>query len=412
MSPLKQHIVPPKVEARSFLTITNSEFVADAKTSQELNAMVVKTMVPAAKENTVTPIPQKIQPLLEEFQELTADKLPDELPPIRDIQHQINFIPEASLPNLSHYRMSPKESEIRREKVKELLRKGHIRESLNPCAIPALLTPKKDGSWRMCIGSRAINKITIKYRFLIPRLDDMLDMLESVVFKDQSANTFMRVMHQVLRLFTGKFVVIYFDDILIYSKSEEDYMAHLREVLTALEVERDVNGVDIRAVLSQEHKPVAFFSEKLSEARQKWSTNDQEFYAVVRALKHWEHYLIQREFVLYTDHQALKFINSQKHLDNMHVRWSTFLRKFPFTIRHKSGVLNRVADALSRRASLLVTLTHEIVEFEFLKELYPDDDGFKEIWAKCIQRQPVTDFHITDAYLFRRNRLCIPRTSL
>ncbi|CAL5438483.1 unnamed protein product [Camellia sinensis] len=84
----KQHTVPLKVKAKSFLTITNSEaeFVADAKTLQELYAMVVKTMVPVAKENTVTPIPQKIQPLLKEFQELIADELPDELLPMSDKQ--------------------------------------------------------------------------------------------------------------------------------------------------------------------------------------------------------------------------------------------------------------------------------------------------------------------------------------
>ncbi|XP_028083633.1 uncharacterized protein LOC114284883 [Camellia sinensis] len=123
ISPIKQHAMPLKVEAKYFLIITSSEaeFVANAKTSQEVYAMDVKTMVLATKENIVTPIPQKIQPLLEEFQELTVDELLDKLPPMRNIQHQIDFIPGASLPNLPHYRMSPKQSEILQKKVKELL---------------------------------------------------------------------------------------------------------------------------------------------------------------------------------------------------------------------------------------------------------------------------------------------------
>ncbi|GJU09509.1 reverse mRNAase [Tanacetum coccineum] len=113
-------------------------------------------------------------------------------------------------------------------------------------------------------------------------------------------------------------------------------------------VECDACGVGIGAVLSQEGRPVAYFSEKLSDARKKWSTYDQEFYAIFRALKHWEHYLIQDQFVLYTDHQALKYINSQKDLN------------------------------------------------------------FGNTWSKL----PFDDYSMHDGYLFKGNRLCIPRCSL
>ena len=88
------------------------------------------------------------------------------------------------------------------------------------------------------------------------------------------------------------------------------------------EVDCDASGVGIEVVLSQEMRPVALFSEKLSDARQKWATYDKEFYSIVRALKTWVHYLVSREFVLYSDCDVLKYLNSQTWISkDMHARW-------------------------------------------------------------------------------------------
>lgn len=87
-----------------------------------------------------------------------------------------------------------------------------------------------------------------------------------------------------------------------------------------------------------------------------------------------------------------------------------FWQKFP--LKHKAGVQNKVADALSRRAHLLITLSSEIVGFEQLKELYESDEDFKEVWDKCKTFQACADFHIHDGYLMKGNQLCIPCSSL
>ena len=122
-------------------------------------------------------LPISIVSLLQEYEDVFPEETPHGLPPIRGIEHQIDFIPGASIPNRPAYRSNPEETKELQRQVGELLEKGYVRESMSPCAVPVLLVPKKDGTWRMCVDCRAINNITVKYRHPIPRLDDMLDEL-------------------------------------------------------------------------------------------------------------------------------------------------------------------------------------------------------------------------------------------
>jgi hypothetical protein len=223
-------------------------------------------------------LPEEIQELLENFADIVVGELSHSLPPIRSISLHIDLIPGASLPNKEAYMLTPRENVEVKNQVQELLDKGLVKEILSLCAIPIVLSPKKDGGWRMCTDFRAINKITIRYIFPLPRMDDLMDCLSGeryfsktdlksgyhqirmregdewkTTFKineglfewlvmpfglTNAPRTFMRLMNEVLKDFIRKFIIVYLDDILIFSKTKREHLRHLTSVMEKLQQEK------------------------------------------------------------------------------------------------------------------------------------------------------------------------------
>ena len=169
----------------------------------------------------------------------------------------------------------------------------------------------------------------------------------------------------------------------------------------------DVSGVGIGGVLSQEGHPIAFFSEKLNDAKRRYSTYDKKFYAIVQSLHFWRFYLLPTEFVLFSDHQALRYLNSQKKLNARHAKRVEFLNEYSFVINHRSGIEKKAADALSRLTDTLHHMSAHVTGFDRLKNKYSACPDFGIIYNEVSNgnRQEYLDFLVENGYLFKVTKL-------
>ncbi|GJY12402.1 putative reverse transcriptase domain-containing protein [Tanacetum coccineum] len=215
--------------------------------------------------------------VVRDFPEVFPDDLSG-LPPVREIEFRINLIPGASPVVKSPYRLAPSEMLELSNQLKELQEKGFIRPSHSPWGAPVLFVKKKDGAIRMCIDYRELNKLTIKNCYPLPGIDDLFDQLqgaccfskidlrsgyhqlrvreedilktafrtryghfEFTVMPFRLTNApaiFMDLMNRICKPYLDKFVIVFIDDILIYSKSEEEHEVHLKMILDLLKKEK------------------------------------------------------------------------------------------------------------------------------------------------------------------------------
>ncbi|GJU90513.1 putative reverse transcriptase domain-containing protein [Tanacetum coccineum] len=349
-------------------------------------------------------------PTVRDFPEVFPEDLHG-LPPIRQVEFQINLILGVAPIARAPYRLAPSEMEELSTQLQELYDKRFIRPSSSPWGAPALFVKKKDGSFRMCIDYHELNKLTIDLRSGYHQLRVRDEDIPKTAFRTRYGHyefqvipfgltnapaVFMDLMNRVCRPYLDKFVIVFIDDILIYSKTKEEHDAHLRLILELLKKEElyakfskcdfwlskvqflghviDSEGIHIEpakiesikdwespktpteirqflgAVLMQKEKAIAYASRKLKIHEKNYMTHDLELGVMVFALKMWRHYLYGTKYVVFTDHKSLQHILDQKELNMRQRRWLELLSDYDCEIRYHPGKANVVADALSQKS--------------------------------------------------------------
>jgi hypothetical protein len=278
---LGDHLLPVEQPSHSNtpIELVSALGIKHAMHSADSAYLLLVTNQSVAKDGTATePLDSRTKSLLDEFKDVFPEDLPEGLPPSRDVDHRIELVPGSTPPSRPTYRMSPPELDELKKQVADLLAKGFIQPSKSPFGAPVLFVSKKDGSKRMCIDYRALNKITIKNSYPLPRIDELFDRLQGsrhfskidlrsgyhqvriadedvpkTAFRTRYGHfeflvlpfgltnapaTFMHLMQQVFRPHLDDFVIVFLDDILIYSKTAEEHRQHLRQVLQLLRQHR------------------------------------------------------------------------------------------------------------------------------------------------------------------------------
>ena len=257
----------PRADYHNIKIISSIIYKKEAHADDELYLIAVR----ATPKPDYNPL---VQNILKDYADVFPDALPNALPPKRNVDFKIDLEPGHTPPCRPTYKLGPDELKELRTTIDDLLSKGHIKPSVSPFGAPILFVKKKDGTKRMVIDYRALNRITIKNKSPLPRIDELLDTIggntiftkldlmsgyhqfrvadddtHKTAFRTRyglyeftvlpfgltnAPATFMTMMNDVLRPYLDDFVIVFIDDILIYSKTPEQHDRHVRKVLDLL----------------------------------------------------------------------------------------------------------------------------------------------------------------------------------
>ncbi|GJW88993.1 putative reverse transcriptase domain-containing protein [Tanacetum coccineum] len=313
------------------------------------------------------------------------EKRLEDIPVVKEFSY---FFPE-DLPGLP-----PVRQELSNQ-LQELADRGFIRPSTSPWGAPVLFVKKKDGSFRMCIDYRELNKLTIKNRYPLPRIDDLFDQLQGLSIyskidlrssyhqlrvrdedipktalkQDTDIMNFRHLIDsQRLHVDSARLKLLRTGNLLLHpqkcGEEQESAFQLLKQKLCEAPILTlpkrnndfvvycDASLQDLGVVLIQREKVIACASRQLKHHEENYTTHDLELGAVVFAFKIWRHYLYGTKCTFFTDHKSLQHILRQKELNMRQHRWLELLADYDYEICYHPGKANVVADALSRKKQI------------------------------------------------------------
>nr|GFC21760.1 reverse transcriptase domain-containing protein [Tanacetum cinerariifolium] len=288
-------------------------------------------------------------PVIRDFPEVFPDDLPG-LPPPWQVEFRIDLAPGAAPVARAPYRLAPSEMKELAKQLQELSEKGFIRPSSSPWGAPVLFMKKKDGSFHMCIDYRELNKLTVKNRCPLPRIDDLFDQLQgsSVYLKID-----LRTGYHQLRIREEDIPITAF-------RTREGVHVDPAKIAAIKNWATPTTPTEVRQFLGLAGyyrrfiKGFSLISKPLTKLNQKnkkfeWGTEAGEAFQTL-----WRHYLYGTKCVVYTDHKSLQYILDQKELNMRQRRWIEFLSDYDCEIRYHPEKANVVADALSQKERELI----------------------------------------------------------